>query len=236
MEELENFKKSTDKLVEFLNKWAGPLSERCEKNNSSSQQKASYYLWLRYSMSIKTIKQICSIEFFPDLCVIGRCCLEISASLQAVLSDEQVAQDYLEFEKHSKSNHYRKFLKKSDDYERISQAEEHLNKIGVKNPDNYKKKCWYKYGYAQLVETYKGEKDRELYFFLSDYVHSSINAFKITKDMRSCQKLLEKTIKLVYSDYIILTKSFLDNVWDEIIIGDRDKCENEFIEIAKLNY
>jgi hypothetical protein len=102
MEESKKFGCSSDKLMEFLTLWAKPLSEKCENISASSQQKASYYIWARYSMSIKTIKQICVIEFFPDFCVIGRCCLEVSASLQAVLSNEQAANYYLEFEKHSK--------------------------------------------------------------------------------------------------------------------------------------
>lgn len=235
MDELVKFQHSTEKLMEFLNRWAKPLGEKCEDNNASSQQKASYYIWARYSMSIKTIRQICSIEFFPDLCVIGRCCLEVSASLQAVLLDEQAATDYLEFEKHSKSNHYKNYLKNSGNHKKIVQAEEHLRKLGVENPYNYKNKCWYKKGYSSLVKKYKGNDERELYFFFSDFTHGSINAIRILQNQQPSPKLLESPIKLVYSDYILSTKSFLDKVWGQITTDDSEKCKNEFNEIARLN-
>jgi hypothetical protein len=224
MDDLMKFQHSSDKLMEFLRKWAKPLSERCENNNASSQQKASYYLWARYSMSIKTIKQIFSVEFFPDICVICRCCLEVSASLQAVLSDEQEANNYLEFEKHSKSNHIRclKYIGKTKEAVRL---EKHLSEFGIESIDNYKSKCWYKGGYSKLVKDHKGPDERELYFFFSDFTHSSVNAIRTLQNLQAPPNLLESLVKLVYSDYICSTKSFLDKTWGEIVTGDSEKCK-----------
>lgn len=39
MDELIEFRKSSNKLVEFLKKWAKPLDEKCRDSNASSQQK-----------------------------------------------------------------------------------------------------------------------------------------------------------------------------------------------------
>lgn len=236
MDELVKFQHSTGKLMEFLNKWAKPLGKKCEDKNASNQQKASYYLWARYSMSIKTIRHICAIEFFPDLCVIGRCCLEISASLQAVLSDEKAANDYLEFEKHSKSN-YLKYLKSIGETQKATRFEENLSELGVENPENYKwnKWCAQSGGYSKLIQNHKGPEEREFYLFSSDFAHGSIIAIQILQNLKPSSKLLESLIQMVYSDYILSTKSFLDKVWGQIITNDSKKCKNEFYEIARLN-
>ncbi|MBA7653320.1 hypothetical protein ES703_61168 [subsurface metagenome] len=233
MDELTKFRHSSDKLMEFLNRWAKPLEEKCENNNASSQQKASYYLWARYSISVKTLKHICKIEFFPDLCVIGRCCLEFSASLKAVLSDKQAANDYLEFEKHAKAG-YQRYLKNKSEAEKAAQLEEHLSELGVENLDDYKRKKWCKEGYAKLVENYKGSKERELYSLFSDFAHGSVIAIRILQNQPPFAKLLEKTIKTLYSDYILSTKSFLDEVWGQIVTTESDKCNKDFDGVARL--
>lgn len=187
-------------------------------------------------MSIKTIKQICAVEYFPDLCVIGRCCLEVSASLNVVLSNGQAANDYLEFEKHSKSNHYKKFLKKSGKNEKIVQAEEHLREIGVENPDDYKwdKWCARLGGYSKLVADYKGPDEREIYSFFSTFTHGSVDAMKNLENLQSPTNFLELVVKSVYSDYNS-TKSFLDTAWGQIITDNSEDCKGEFCEIARLS-
>jgi len=235
MDQLEKFRYSSDKLIEFLGNWAKPFEEKCEKSKDN-QLRASYYIWARYSMSIKTLRNICRIEFFPDLCVIGRCCLEFSASLQAVLSDKKAADDYIQFEKHSKSNYYKKYLKSSGKHEKIAKAKEHLRELGVENPDNYKwdKWCARLDGFSKLIENHKGPKERELYSFFSDFAHGSIIAVQILQNLQPSIELLEKPIKLVYSDYILSTKTFLDKVWGPIITNESEKCKREFNQVAQL--
>ena len=235
MDELTKFRHSSDKLMEFLNRWAKPLDERCENNNASSQQKASYYIWARYSMSVKTLKHICKIEFFPDLCVIGRCCLEFSASLKAVLSDERAADDYLAFEKHAKAKCLR-ILTNSGDLEKADQAKKHLSELGVGNPDDYKwdKWCARLGGITNLIKKYKSDEAYQLYSFFSDFAHGSVIAIRILQNQPPSAKLLEKTIKTLYSDYILSTKSFLDEVWGQIVTTESDKCKKDFDGVAQL--
>lgn len=235
MDEITKFRHSSDKLMEFLNNWAKPLDERCENNNASSQQKASYYIWIRYSMLIKTIKQICAVEFFPDLCIIGRCCLEFSVFLQAVLSDKQAADDYIEFEKHAKSNYLRLFGDMSNT-QKTTEFEKHIKEFGVENPNNYKwnKWCAKQGGYARLIEKYKGTNERKLYSFFSDFAHGSIIAIRILQNQQPSTSLLIKTIKLVSSDYILSTKSFLEEAWGPIVTEDSQKCKNEFNQLAQM--
>jgi len=92
---IQKFLDSYSKLEKFLGKWITYLDKRCV-GNTDNQIEASYYVWARYTISIRTLKRLCKPQFFPDLCVIARCCLEYDASILAIMLDEDLAKNYLE--------------------------------------------------------------------------------------------------------------------------------------------
>jgi len=231
MNALEKFACSSDELMHFLSNWVEPIDRKCEGNNDN-QIKASYYIWARYSMSIRTLKHLCKIEFFPDLCVIARSCLEFSASLRAVLSDKNAADDYIEFEKHATSN-YLRYLENKGEIEKTVRLREHLSELDAENPNDYKWKKWCARhsGITGLIEKYTPEASR-LYNFLSDFAHGSVLAIRFFQNKSPSPDLLENLIGCVYSDYICSTKSFIDKVWGPIITDDSQRCKSEFDQVA----
>ena len=234
MNTLAKFASSSSQLMCFLNNWIETIDRKCE-GSSDSPIKARYYIWARYTMSIRTLKHLCKTEFFPDMCVIARSCLEFSASLKAVLSDASAADDYVEFEKHAKSD-YLRLVEGTAGNQKVAQLTESLNELSVDNPDDYRwnKWCSKQGGYAKLIEQHLGHDARRLYFFFSDFAHGSIGAVKILQNSLPSTDWLKRLIEAVYSDYLCSTKSFIDKVLGPIIPNDSQKCKNEFNEVIAL--
>ena len=79
MDSISRFKKSYAVLQSFYERWLVRLGERCEGHD---QRQAAYYVWARYSMSIRTLDAILDPHLIPDLSVICRGCLEFDVSLR----------------------------------------------------------------------------------------------------------------------------------------------------------
>ncbi len=156
MSEIEKFFKSEQKLQGFFRQWSNPLDDRC-KNNNDNKVKASYFVWARYSMSIGTLRHLCNPKFVPDLFVIARSCLEFGVSLEALVSDEQLAKDYLDFEKHIKSKWFKQVQSEGNIRKSIIFRQK-LSELEVKNPDKYNwdKWCVHAGGITGLIKKYRG--------------------------------------------------------------------------------
>ena len=176
---IQKFVDSYGKLEKFLGKWITHLDKRCVKN-TDNQIVASSYVWARYTISIRTLRRLCEPQFLPDLYVIARCCIEYDASLLAVMEDQEAATNYLEYEKHAKANYLKKSGNTIDKNEKKI-YENILASLGVKNLEDYKwtKWCVKQGGYSGLIEKYEGIDAKRLYFFLSEFVHSSVMAVKM---------------------------------------------------------
>lgn len=232
---IQKFLNSYSKLEEFLSKWITDLDKKCNRN-SDNQIKASYYIWARYSIAIRSFRRLCEPQFFPDLCVIARCCIEYDASLLAVLSDQGVATNYLEFEKHAKASHLRKFGNTIDNNKKAL-YENILASQGVEDVENYKwdKWCAKQGGHTGLIREYESEDAIKLYSLWSHLSHGSVVGIRIlqnTPDIAS--ELLAKLIVETYSSYLCATKSFLDKLFGLIITPDSENCKEEFDEVTRL--
>jgi hypothetical protein len=232
---IQKFLDSYGKLDKFLNKCITLLDKRCV-GNTDKQIEASYYVWARYTISIHTVRRLCEPRFFPDLCVIARCCLEYDASLLAVLNDQCAATDYLEFEKHAKASHLRKFGDTLDNNKKAL-YENILASQGVEDVENYKwdKWCAKQGGHTGLIKKYEGEDAIKLYSLWSHLAHGSVMGIRILQNTPGiASELLMKLIVGTYSSYLCATKSFLDKVFGLIITQDSENCKEEFNEVTRL--
>jgi hypothetical protein len=232
---IQKFLDSYSKFKEFLMKWSIPLDKRCV-GNTDEQIEASYYVWSRYSISIHTLRRLCEPHFFPDLCVIARCCLEYDASLLAVMSDKNLAKNYLEFEKHAKANYLRKFGN-SIDKNKKTLYENILASQGVEDIENYKwdKWCAKQGGHTGLIKKYESEDALKLYSFWSHLAHGSVMGIRILQNTPDiAAELLAKLVDVTYSGYLCVTKSFLDKTLGLIITQDSENCKKEFNEVTRL--
>lgn len=102
MKRIELFKCSYAVLQQFLGKWLDCIDKRCKGDD---QRQAAFYVWARYSMSMNTLDALLNPHLIPDLSVICRSCLELDITLEAVIKDKEMAQDYLDFDKHAKARY-----------------------------------------------------------------------------------------------------------------------------------
>jgi len=232
MSEIEKFFDSEQKLQMFLKEWSKPLDDRC-KDNSDNQIRAAYYLWARYSLSIRTLRKLCEPGFLPDLFVLSRTCLEFNASLRSVLADKQIAEKYIEFEKHALCSYYR-YLKDTKNLSKAQEVKKKISKMGVSNPDQFRSTRWCPEGYSSLVETYLGPEGKKLYSLFSDFVHGSIVALRFLENNNPQESWISKVIIVTYCGYINSAHSFLDKAWGPIITPDGEACKSAFVHVAKV--
>jgi hypothetical protein len=223
MAQLAAFKKQ---LESFLQEWAQPLDQQC-RNHADIQVKAAYYIWVRYTMSVRTVAHLSEPQFIPDLFVIARCCVEFNASLNAVLSDVSIAEQYLEFEKSALCSHAR-YLAKHGHTEEVSEI---LKQMGVTDPTKHKSKKWCKQGYTMLVKDY-APKAIDLYARLSDFVHGSVVALLFMARQQPTPTWVRKAYVTTSLGYVLSTKTFLDRAWGTIITNESKRCKDDFLGVA----
>ena len=147
MDSISRFKRSYAVLQTFYERWLVRLGERCE---GQDLRQAAYYMWSRYSMSIRTLDALLDPHLIPDLSVICRGCLEFDVSLEAIIKDENVARDYLEFDKHAKAR-YLKILSKQGDIDRLLMRREQFDETFGEDPDSFRRDSWCKKQGGQTI-------------------------------------------------------------------------------------
>jgi len=217
-----------EQLCLFLKEWAQPLDKRC-KGNTDPQVRAAYYVWARYTMSIRTVAHLYQPEFIPDLFVIARCCLEYYAALKAVLSKLAIAEQYLDFEKCALAS-YKRYLEGEGQTEKVTEVCGMLKEMGVEDCDKYKSRGWCKNGYAALIRDYGESGDSLLYRQLSDFVHGSIVSLRFLKRQSPSANQGLQVRKTTCLGHIVATKEFLDKVWGA---SEDTGCEAAFVQVAK---
>jgi hypothetical protein len=80
-------------------------------------------------MSVRTLERLLDPGLLPDVYVICRGCLEFDVTLEAVISDAHIANEYLEFDRHART-HCLRLVSEFDDPEKYckmrAEFEEHF--------------------------------------------------------------------------------------------------------------
>jgi len=218
-------------MQSFYDKWLVRLGERCKGHD---QRQAAYYVWSRYSMSIGTLDSIANPHLIPDLSVICRGCLEFDVSLEAIIKYENVARDYLEFDKHAKAR-YLKILSKQGDIDRLLMRRKQFDETFGENPDDFGRNSWCaKYqGITGLINKLDRGVDLRLYSMLSHFAHGSVWAMHtLDKSINNPDKTLATMIEGVYTAYLNSTRSYVWFVWAPLTTPEGEQCKNDFLEVA----
>jgi hypothetical protein len=138
MDGIARFRRSHSLLNRFFGTWIERIEERCK---NPMQRRAAFYVWARYSMSMNTLAVLADPRLLPDAAVICRGCVEFDVSLEAVLSDEEMARAYLDFDKHAKA-HYLRILQGQGDLKRLLLRKEQFEDLFGVTPTAFRHTKW----------------------------------------------------------------------------------------------
>lgn len=221
------FKRSFTHLQTFLDNWMGRIQAKCLGDD---QRKASFYIWARYTMSIRTFHQICDPQNIPDIYVIARSCVEYDAYLKGVIADSELAKDYLEFSDNARA-YYGMVLEKLGDNSQLAKLEPDLKRVFG---NNWRKEARIKWcNTSKLVEQYGGPAQRCLYAWWSHYTHGSALAMEKLMCTAPSQHHLDTAVVNVYGSYVPSTDDFLSFAWGRIVTPDSESCKREFQAVTE---
>ena len=221
------FKQSFPILGKFLDEWVDKVKSQAIQDDI---RRAAWLVWGRYSISIRTLHEICNPYFLPDIWLIARSCLEHEATLKGIMDDPKIAKDYLNFLDKAKA-YYAWLLEKLGQSDKLALLEPDLIKTFGKDWRNEKATTWSKT--SELVEKYGGEASRCCYAMWSHFTHCSVVASQMLEHTVPSQTSLENTIATVYGGYVLVTSDFLDFVWGPIVTTESDRCKSDFLNVMR---
>jgi hypothetical protein len=218
------FHRSYAQLLAFLDKWTDQIQEQCA---GDYQRKASFYLWARYTISIRTLYQICDPHYIPDVYVIGRSCLEYDASLKGVMADRALAERYLQYPDKAMA-YYATVLEKLGVRSELARLEPRLRKVLGDDWRSSAKAGRQWCNTSQLIEQYGGSEERRLYAWWSHFAHGSAVSVEVLQQTTPTQERLDSIIAFVWPAYGLSTCDFLDFAWGPVVTPASQNCKNEF--------
>ncbi len=231
---MPRFKQSYAALQEFYKAWLGRIEERCQGHD---QRQAAYYVWARYSMSMRTLDAMRDPHLIPDLSVICRGCLEFDVALEAVIKDGNAAREYLAFEKHAKA-HYLKILSRQGDIDRLLMRRAQFDETFGEDPEDFRQTSWCAkfQGITGLMRKLHRTNELRIYNMLSHFAHGSIWAMQMLDGrITDPEKTLTTMVEATYTSYLSSSRSFIWFTWDPVTTPEGEKCKTDFLEVISAH-
>ena len=217
-------------LQKFYEAWMDRIAERCQGHD---QRQAAYYVWARYSMSMRTLDALLDPYLIPDLSVICRGCLEFDVALEAVINDENAAREYLDFEKHAKAR-YLKILSKQGDLDRWLMRRTQFRDTFGEDPEDFRRPSWCaKYqGITGLMQKLSRTNELRIYNMLSHFAHGSVWAMQmLDRSTADPEKTLATLVHSSYTSYLNSSRAFVWFLWEPVTTSEGEACKSDFIEV-----
>lgn len=230
MDRTSRFQKAYPLLQAFYDRWMVPIDERCRAHD---HRRAAYYIWARYSMSIGTVAVLQYPQAIPDLSVICRGCIEYDVSLEAVMKDEEIAREYLDFEKHARA-HYLQILSKQGEVDRLLMRREQFDEAFGEDPDQFRHASWCakRQGISGLMRSLNRTTELRLYNMLSHFAHGSIWAMQTLEgSIKDAPATLRTMTDGTFDAYTESSRRFIWFIWEPIATPDGEACKAEFAQI-----
>jgi hypothetical protein len=217
------FRESFKHLTEFWRDWTEEIDQQARQDN---QRKASYYIWARWSLLIRTFHRICDPGYIPDIYLVARSCFECEASLKAIKENPTLADQYLAFPDKAKA-YYAWVCKKLGLEERLAKLEPELKQRFGDNWEREKATQWCS-NISEMIETYCDPAKRLLYASCSHFVHGTAVVAHYLENSSPTENDLNKAIEAIYTGYLVSTYEFLKIVWGPIVQEKSTQCQNAF--------
>lgn len=214
-------------LSKFLDNWVDKVKSQAVQDEI---RRAAWFVWGRYTLSIRSVHKICSPYFLPDIWLIGRSCLEHEATLRGIIADLEIARDYLNFMDKAKA-YYACLVEKLGLRDRLTHLEPQLIATLGENWRDQKATTWSKA--SDLVERYGGPACRCCYALWSHFTHCSVVASQMLEHTVPSEISLDNTIESIYGGYVLVTTDFLDFIWGPIVTRESDRCKNDFLNVMR---
>lgn len=230
MDRILRFRQSYVVLQKFYEAWMDRIAERCQGHD---QRQAAYYVWARYSMSMRTLDAIRDPHLIPDLSVVCRGCLEFDVALEAVINDGEAAREYLEFEKHAKAR-YLKILGKQGDIDRLLMRREQFDDTFGEDPEDFRRSSWCaKYqGITGLMQKLSRTNELRIYNMLSHFAHGSIWAMQMLERSNADPEMtLATLVHSSYTSYLDSSRAFVWFLWEPLTTSEGEACKSDFVEV-----
>ncbi len=225
----EKFERSCAHLVKFLDDWIDKIAGRCAQDE---QQRAAFFIWSRYTMSIRTLQRICDPHLMPDIYLIGRACIEFDASLKAVTDDPEQAHKYLQFED-AAAAYLGKLFKRHGYTDDLGAMESRLKEALGPDWEKSARAKWC--NMREIIVRYAGPEERIGYAWWSHFAHGSVVAIESLRGIAPTQRRLDQAMAVIYNSYLMSTSDFLDFIWGHIVTADSDRCKKEFETVMASN-
>jgi hypothetical protein len=221
------FQESFKHLTKFWLDWAEEIDGQANQDNP---RRASYYIWARWSLLIRTFYRICDPAYLPDIYLITRSSIECEAFFKAIKADPKLADKYLAFPEKAKA-YYAWVCKRLGLKDSLAKLEPDLKRRFGDNWEAEKATQWC--NTSDMIEKHCGPPSRLLYASYSHFVHGSAVVVNYLQGHSPSGAELAKVIDAVYTGYLLSTSDFLEMVWGPIVQEKSTRCQKVFSDILK---
>lgn len=165
-----NIEDPQPKIEAFVSKWQTKLFQSCKGNN---QKLACWYLWLRYLLSLRSLRHLCAANDLCGCLTMARCWLEYDIAIAAIAKKPELGDSYIQYDVHAKNRHL-EHMKRSDETWKTDELQQYM--ISRFGPDfaKHRKLNWHG-GFRNLCDMAGCDDDLTTYHVLSQHVHGTIS-------------------------------------------------------------
>ncbi len=230
VDRIADFKRSYAALTRFHTSWLPRIQARCSGHD---QREAAFYVWARYSMSMRTLDALSDPHLIPDLSVICRGCLEFDVALEAVMRDPGTARDYLEFVKHAKAR-YLRILGEQNQFDRMLFRRQQFEEEFGESPEEFGRSSWCarQQGITGLMRSLERTADLRIYNILSHFAHGSVWAVQtLDGGISNPEDALGALVNGTYVKYLKSSQAFVQFVWEPLTTPEGERCKCDFNQV-----
>ncbi len=220
------------KIDAFVSRWVKDLWPYCKTNN---QKQACWYLWIRYSLSLRSLRHLAAANDICGCYTIARCCIEYDVAISAIAKKPELGDDYMGYEVHAKSRHLQSMRHHEPSW-KIDELEKYMASQFGPDFARSKKPNWHG-GFPTLCVVAGCEDVLSMYHILCQFVHGTVTGMKALNTLgmmgeQHSGTTLMNLLTIHTLSFLQITRRVLDvlfPLWTQV----KDDCEKELKSLAE---